>query len=574
MRKLSCILYLTFLPLVLLAQVTHTLGYCTDDLNGADMVGVDGEARISGAIHLPTTTMQRYKDGRIIRIRVALRDGINKPSVWIRSSLTESSKVVQSISQPENGWNEVTLNNPLTIDGSDLYIGFTFTQPADVKGVLAKGEGTSDTSLLAIDNDWNDYHSQGLGILYIQAIVEADMPSHDLGLISLATDSLCYGVGGQLQATTTIECLGALSMNGYTLKWSIDGDVITSVDSDDVLAVGETHQATSTLDITSLDEGEHYVEVTVLSSEEDEKPTNNTLRTPFYIYASSYGRKVLLEHFTSLPCVNCPAVDQLLQSVVDTRDDVVWVSHHVGFRDDEFTIDASEPYVRFGVEGNPYIMLDRCQVDGDTPAFIIGAYTVEELNTAFNGVASRPALVALSARLLADGRQLTIEVNGEAKSFFKNLYPRATLNVFIVEDDVLAVGRQVGDTNKKRHDHITRAILTRQAGDLLSWTDDSSFSGVYTAEADETWDFSHLRVVAFVTAAADRSTGYPTGEVLNTTQAPLEDPSSVKTMHTSAHTTFHYYTIGGQPLSGRPVIPGIYIADDGHGNRQKIRINY
>ncbi len=574
MRKLFLVLFLSFLALVGAAQATHTLGYCTDDLEGADMVGVDEEARISGAIHLPATVMQRYKDGHIIRIKVALRDGIEKPSVWVRTSLTESSKVVQSISHLEYGWNEVTLNNPLTIDGSDLYIGFTFTQPAGVKGVLAKGDGTSDTSLLAIDNEWDDYHSQGLGILYIQAIVEADMPSHDLGLISIGTDSLCYGTGSQLQATTTIECLGALPMSGYTLTWSVDGETVSTVENDVTLSAGETLQATYTFDLSTLDEGEHAIEATILSSGEDEKPANNTLSTPFYVYTTPYGRKVLLEHFTSLPCVNCPPVDQLIESVVKTRDDVVWVSHHVGFRNDEFTIEASEPYVRFGVEGNPYIMLDRSQVDGGTPAFIVGAYTAEELSEAFDGVASRPALVTLNASLDADGRHLTTEVSGEAKTFFKNLYPRATLNVFVVEDDVLAEGRQVGDTNKKRHDHITRAILTRQAGDLLSWTGDTSFSQVYTTEAEEAWDLSHLRVVAFVTAAADRSTGYPTGEVLNTTQVFLDSTVGITTPHADSQHTPCYYTLGGQPMYHRPTTPGIYIVDDGHGCRQKIQIIY
>lgn len=574
MRKLYLVLFLSLLALVGAAQATHTLGYCTDDLDGADMIGTDGEVRISGAIHLPATTMQRYKDGRIIRIRVALRDGIEKPSVWIRTSLSESSKVAQSISQPTYGWNEVTLNNPLTIDGNDLYIGFTFTQPEGVRGVLAKGQGTSDTSWLAIGNEWADYHSQGIGILYIQAIAEADMPGNDLGVITLATDSLCYG-GNQLQASATIECLGALPMNGYHLTWSIDGhDVYTDDTLYDALTPTETHQCNHTFDIASLEEGEHYVEVRVLPSDEDEKPANNTLLAPFYVYTTTYERHVLLEHFTSLPCVNCPPVDQLLESVVDTRDDVVWVSHHVGFRNDEFTIDASEPYVRFGVEGNPYIMLDRCLVDGETPAFIIGAYTAEELSMAFDDVASRPALVSLSASLHADGRMLTIDVNGETKAFFNRLYPRATLNVFVVEDDVLAEGRQVGDANKKRHDHITRTILTRQAGDLLGWTGDTSFNNAYTTEADEAWDLTHLRIVAFVTATTDRSTGYPTGEVLNTTQTSFDEAEGIVTHRVDSQYPPRYYTLGGQMLPGYPTERGVYIVDYGNGICQKKHINY
>ena len=147
------------------AQESHKLGYCSDDLIGANSVGLNADVRLSGAIYLPTSVMQRYKGGEISRIRVALRDGVEKASVWIRTSLTESSKVSQSISQVVNGWNEVVLNRPLSIDGIGLYIGFTYTQPNGVKGILCKGEGTDNTSLLAIDNVWDDFHNDGVGIL-------------------------------------------------------------------------------------------------------------------------------------------------------------------------------------------------------------------------------------------------------------------------------------------------------------------------------------------------------------------------------------------------------------------------
>ena len=565
-------LLLGILPLWLSAQELHTLGYCDDDLENADMIGVDGEARLSGAIRLPLSTMQRYKGGRVVRIRVALREGIDKPSVWIRTSLNESSKVVQSISHPVNGWNEVELNTPYTIDGGDLYIGYSFTQPDGVRGILAKGEGHADSSLLAINNEWADYHTDGVGILFIQAIAEAELPGQDLGVVTLLTDSLCYSSTSTLQTSAMIENLGTQSMTGYTLKWSIDGETRSESFTDDTLSPGDTQAVAHLFDLTDLAEGEHYAELTIVAADTDEKGMNDTLRQPFYIYADTYAHQVLLEHFTSLPCVNCPPVDHLLESVMETRDDVVWVSHHVGYRTDEFTIEASEPYTLFGVLGNPYIMLDRSQFIGETPAFTISNFTSSDLNLAFDMVRSHPALVTLSATLNADGRQLSIAVEGTSKPYFRPLYPRATLNVFIVEDDVLAEGSQAGDANKKRHDNITRAILTRKSGDLIRWTGDTTFAGSYTAEAPESWDLSHLRVVAFVTSAAERATGYPTGEVLNSTQAPLNSSESIVETCASHLPQSRYFTIGGQPLADRPQYPGIYITVDGNGHRQKTYI--
>lgn len=475
------------------------------------------------------STMQRYKDGRVTHIKVALGEGVEKPSVWIRTSLTESSKVSQSISQPVNGWNDVELNRPLTIDGSDLYIGFTYTQPAGVKGILTKGEGNANTSLLAIDNVWDDFHNDGVGILCIQAIVEADLPEHDLGIIAVETDSLFYHQSGQVQVSATIENLGTASTNGYHLIWSIDGQV---VNADKVLyeapAPGETFTTNKAFSVNSLSEGMHKVEVRLNGDNTDEKTENNTCQSTFYTYTATYNRKVLLEHFTSLPCVNCPPIDQLLESVVSTRNDVVWAAHHVGYRNDEFTIDASEPYVKFGVLGNPYVMLDRCAMADETPAFTIGNYTADQLSATFDKTSQRPTFMQLDAQLEAEGRLLKATIGGQAWKCFQEIYPRATLNVFIVEDDVPAVGTQAGDSNKKRHNNIVRAILTRQSGDLPTWTEGNTFTETFSTEADASWNLSNLRVVAFVTAAADRRTGYPTGEVLNATQASISLQAQTK----------------------------------------------
>ena len=99
----------------------HTIGYCTDDLSGAEAIGLgDGQERVSAAIPLPRSLMMRYQGTRITRLRFAVRNGLQDASVWIRSSLTTSSRVVQSVSQLSDGWNEVVLNQPLTVDGEEL----------------------------------------------------------------------------------------------------------------------------------------------------------------------------------------------------------------------------------------------------------------------------------------------------------------------------------------------------------------------------------------------------------------------------------------------------------------------
>lgn len=552
------------------AQESHLLGYCTDDLTQAAQVGLNAEVRLSGAIRLPQSVMQRYKGGEVTRIRVAMGNGVDKPSVWLRTSLTENSKVTQSIPQVVDGWNEVVLNRPLAIDGSELYVGFTYTQTPGVKGVYVQGEGTPNTTLLAIDNEWDDYHDQGFGILCIQAVVEADLPARDLGIIALTCDSAFYHKDGEMTATATIENLGTGTITGYTIGWAIDGTAATAdATTYGPLEPGQTRQVQRTFDMAGLGEGAHGVQLTIHpEGGADEKADNDTFDTDFYTYAATYPRKVLLEHFTSLPCVNCPPIDKMLEAVVESRDDVAWVAHHVGYRNDEFTLAASEPYIKFGVTGNPYLILDRYPIIGQTPAFIVSMSSPEELNACFDEVARRPAFVCLEATLTASDNLLTATVSGEARNFFQGLYPRATVNAFVIEDDVVAEATQAGDSNKRQHDNVLRAVLTRQTGDLPQWTDDTHFTTTFSVEASEQWNAENLRLVAFVTAATDRRSGYPTGEVLNTTEARAQQSDGIATAVAPGHAT-RYYTIDGRPATSTAT-PGIYIIADGQGTRKVV----
>jgi len=84
------------------AQNNHILGYCPDELTNIESVGFEEAGKISAAIRIPSVTMMRYKGGKITRIRIAVKDGFEKPSVWIRTSLTASSVVTQSIKELNN----------------------------------------------------------------------------------------------------------------------------------------------------------------------------------------------------------------------------------------------------------------------------------------------------------------------------------------------------------------------------------------------------------------------------------------------------------------------------------------
>jgi len=540
-------------------ETVDTIGYCDEPLpEGLQPVGLgEGEQRVSAAIHLPRQKMMRHAGQRITKIRFAVRQGFENVSVWIRTpSLNTSSRVVQSVSDLRDGWNEVVLNNPYTIDGSELYIGYTATQPDGFRGILSYGVGDEHTSWLAVGNQWYDYHDDGLGILCIEAVAEGEQQNRGAAVISLLTDRLTYMPTETLSVSGEVENLSDIALNAYELSFYVDGELKATQNASLTLQPDEVAPFTQTLTAEGLTEGQHSVQVVARTGDRQED-----MSATFYVYETTYPRTLLLEHFTSLPCVNCPRDDAKLEEVCHNRTDVAWVAHHVGYKEDEFTIAASQPMVRYGVNGNPYVMLDRTAFnEGEPPAFTVSSFTASDISNIFDYAASVPAFMQLNVTALMDEGLLEVDVTGEGKAFFPELYPRATIHVYLMEDEVLAEEAQAGDATKKYHNNILRKVITPARGVLPSWDKNNSFDYLTTVELDPTWRLEHLRVVAFVAAQAPTDTNYPTGEVLNTAQVRVGSSSGIVSVTSAKLQTSAVYTLDGRRVS-RPSEHGLYVKD-------------
>ena len=394
-------------------------------------------------------------------------------------------------------------------------------------------------------------------------------------MVDLSLDKQTYTADETLHIDGLLVNAGTTNISGYQLNIIVDGGIGNAYVYDEVLLPEQTETFSHTLSLAGVSEGRHELIVSVVTNDDfDQNAANDELRLPFYIYSTTYPRTLLLEHFTSLPCVNCPPVDALLEEVTEQRDDVVWISHHVGYRDDEFTLEASRNLTRFGVTGNPFIMIDRTLLDDNaTVAFIIRGESAEAVNDMyFDQAAAVPAFLELSASGDAVGNVLSIHIEGDGKDYVAELYPNAMLHVLLVEDQVYTSKPQAGNANKHIHDNITRTFVTSTRGVAPQWQDDGTFQYDTTFDLPEGWRQQMLRVVAFITKAADRDSGYPTGEVLNATQARIttDRPTGIAQVEPT-HARDTYYNIWGQRVNQPSAGRGIYIVKDATGcNIKKI----
>ena len=87
--------------------------------------------------------------------------------------------------------------------------------------------------------------------------------------------------------------------------------------------------------------------------------------------ASSFPRKHLIEHFTGDQCGYCPGgMFSITEYVQRQNTPCIWVSHHYGYNNDEYTISESKKIgAACGVNGAPNMAFNRTKIRGTTIAF-------------------------------------------------------------------------------------------------------------------------------------------------------------------------------------------------------------
>lgn len=215
--------------------------------------------------------------------------------------------------------------------------------------------------------------------------------------------------------------------------------------------------------------------------------------------ADTYPRKVLVEHFTTIRCGNCPYGNNVLSMATKDRN-TVWVAHHVGFYTDELTADDSQTMLTFGISGAPYAMIDRSVWENNGLAVGIGYPNAASGAKVVGGYMDKASLVpanvdiSISNNYNEETRDLAVTVSLERNA---DLPEDALLTVQIVEDDVYAYATQNGTTDEHIHNNVYRKSLTNILGDAITWQG-NYFTKTYTLNIPNYWNAANTRVVAFV----------------------------------------------------------------------------
>ncbi len=535
---------------------TITLGYCGNEITSNDeRISLEFDCPIQAAIRYTASQMAAYKGGKITKIRIGAESGMTSTWCWIRPSLSQGAVTMKRLGNTVDGWNEITLDKPYEIDGSEIYIGYNCTLPQGTS-IIYHGPSTTEerSYLYAEGNGWETFYD---GALLIQAVVEIDgeVNTDDMGIEAVQLGSKFSQNDNEQIVSVKVANYGDTTKPFPTLHMQLANMEELTLDTEETIPSKGSKTVYKSFTPKGLSDGKHTLHVWF--EENDAVKENNTTETDVFIYSEAFTRNVLLEHFTTLSCTNCPTGDKILRKAVDNNENVAWVAHHVGFGTDELTVTPSESIMLdlLYTEVAPMASLDRSinsLSEGNHPAFGI-AYNntnngVAVVKALLNNALNEPAFAALHSNVsyAQASRMLNVEVTGERNTnMYEAIYDNGcNLTVYLTEDNVVTKAYQTGGTAADTiHNHVLRTALTADYGDAIEWNG-NTFSKSYTYTLPENWKPADMKVIAFLNRPVKGAKATDI-EVLNTSIAPIASTSDIKETTSANAISTEYFSLDG-----------------------------
>lgn len=541
------------------------LSYCDGKLaeTGASRMGVD--VTISAAVGFPAATLAQYSGARLTTLRLGLcttNSDMSDMTAWVRNSLTGDILAEVRMEDFKTGWNDVTLEAPITIDGTnDLYLGFSYKQSRSVKCLSFVGETHPMGAWIGRDDSWEDYSTRDMGSLSIEGIIEGEgLPQYDLNVLDmkLLSGEIVRDEGLPFEAT--VKNVASQPISGLLIDYSL-GDGAKTGQISIAQTLNPRDEVTVAWEVPTKDVPAGTcipADITVLlpDGSADEDMTNNSFHFDYATYeaGTDFEHIALFEEFTTEKCVNCPSATQRIEAALEKGyfDKVILATHHAGYYTDWLTIEADREYCWFYNDGGstyaPASMLDRTLTGMDkdfSPVF--NPPQSAKLCERFDIALARPALVGVNTSLQydKDSRQVTISVEGQRLDAFEHQCQEPRITVFALIDSIQAKD-QTGAGEGYYHRHVTRAVLTDVWGDVLTWNDDNTFSNTYTWIIPEEYREEKFEAVAFV---SNYDANDPTNCcIFNSSYSELGSQlvAAIETIHADNNKTSSCFNLMGQ----------------------------
>ena len=283
--------------------------------SGITSVGVQSATNYDCCFLVNAKTAGELKaaNGKITMIRVKVGNISNSSDhkVWIRKSLSEEPVYVQSCTFTEAGvMQDIVLDTPFEVDGSDFYIGYSLNQKkAQTEGekfpIAVSKSKRRDTCFLRFgQEEFQDYGSN-MGILAVQGICEGDFTGTDAAIRSI--QRAYVEKGSKKSIIATVRNAGKTIIKNMDVECTIDGEKQTIKVNTGILASKESKEVEFELDVPkSTGKKGIRLDIMKVNGAEDDNKNNNFTTGDIYIVTQKAHRKTVVEEITSVKCGWCP----------------------------------------------------------------------------------------------------------------------------------------------------------------------------------------------------------------------------------------------------------------------------
>lgn len=493
------------------------IGY-SGDLKSVTGLGPNVEMKL--AIQIPAEYIKKISGNKLTAVMIGAGYETGKNlQLFLTYNLEDTPFYTQDIKLTSRKWSTITLTTPYEIEDKEFFIGYSLTSGTNTSTYypigLDAGPVNQYGDWVARKNDQSEFEWMHLGEsgytnVCIKGIIEGEsVPQYDLSLENIDIKEFVVP-NESFQMTGIVRNIASQPITSFDLNYQIGNAAPVTVPYTIENGIENINTHSFTIDDIKIpEEGNYPIKVTVSNPnyKTDEDESDNLINQKVICTTKSTKRKVLLEHFTTAVCQNCPRAHTLLESVLGDNENVIWVAHHSGFYTDDFTIRASEIFLWFYNDNYvfaPAIMFDRTNLSeygaqgyGNVPAPgpVFSPSNNSIIEKTLNARLEAPAYVTVNigGEFNKENNELSVTVSGEAIT--GDLPDNVHMNLFLIEDGL--VGRQTGGGNNYTHNHVIRVNLSDVWGDKIT-LNEGNYQKTYTTQLNSEWKAENMKVVAFL----------------------------------------------------------------------------
>ena len=578
--------------------IQKIMGHYTSDSIAAEGYAMSNSGSFALAVILEPEELDMYMGGKIVAIRVGLSEPAQISQVFVIPVQTDGKygdKTYWECDLSQAGWNTVTLPTPYDLNleaGQKLLVGFNYKQVTGVYplSLVKVGDPYETYTLKKVGNKtkWSEVGFINYGNLAVQCIVEKDSyPDYLMSARRLETrPTLEAGEPLPFQFEVTNRGIKSIDAGELTVNVLVNGNQVTTITNDKPFEGGYCTIASS-IPTDGFDSGEYQltVEIVEVAGQPLDEPI--TLDTDFYIYSMGFPRqKHLVEQLTSTYCTYCPLGNSMLSILTSLRDDVIWVGLHgnLGSGVDPFRCNQADSlmsYMTGGYISYPSGAFDRSlgwSEDGIVGG--LGYYeqyhqeVAEYFSYFFDYITeNNPTFAEIKGdcSFNPDTRMATVKIHGRVSPDFNTMVGEdSRLVVYLVEDSLVAPQLNGGTwVSRYVHNGVFRMALPSIKGEPIDRTD-GRYKNVYRFAVPEAWNWTKLRVVAFIARPiTNASSGYDDLFVNNAEVFRFDVSNDViETFEGTDAVPVEYYDLTGRRLDGPQ--PGLVIVRMSDGTAVKV----